>query len=56
MLLGEPELEWSINHEDEELPGLVGRRDQRLDISTNIKKKDRVELYRLPIHTLVWMP
>ena len=42
--LGEPMLEWSFNHEGEDLPGLVERRDQSLGVNVNEKRRDRDEL------------
>jgi hypothetical protein len=42
--LGEAVLEWSFNQDGEALPGLVEKRDQRMNISTNEKRNDRAAL------------
>lgn len=39
--LGEPVLEWSFNPDDEEMPGLVEQRNQRLGTSTQAKRQER---------------
>jgi len=42
--LGKPILEWSFNHEGEEMPGLVEQRDQRLKVNTQEKRQERADL------------
>jgi hypothetical protein len=42
--LGEPKLAWSFNRFGEAEPGLVERRDERLDISTEARRRARQEL------------
>lgn len=44
MPLGEPNLEWSFNHDGEALPGLVEQRDQQLKVMTGEQRGKRAEL------------
>ncbi len=45
--LGKPVLGWSFNHFGEAKPGLVENRDQRLDISTEERRRQRRDLISL---------
>jgi hypothetical protein len=42
--LGKPMLAWSFNRDGEAKPGLVERRDEKLDINTNELRKNRQDL------------
>jgi hypothetical protein len=45
--LGEPMLEWSFNHDGEELPGLFEQRDRRMGVSTQERRRNRQDLVPL---------
>jgi len=44
---GPPRLQWSFNHDGEDLPGLVADRDKRMSFNTADEKKDREDLVLL---------
>lgn len=45
--LGEAKLAWSFNRDGEAAPGLVERRDERMDIDSAGKRREREDLIRL---------
>jgi hypothetical protein len=45
--LGKPKLAWSFNRDGEAKPGLVERRDRKMDINTSELRKDRQDLVAL---------
>lgn len=42
--MGKPMLAWSFNRDSEANPGLVERRDKKMDVNTAQKRKDRADL------------
>ncbi|SFE61206.1 OBAP family protein [Nitrosomonas sp. Nm166] len=44
---GSPVLEWSFNRDEEEIPGLIEQRDQRLGVNTQEKRQERNDLTQL---------
>jgi hypothetical protein len=45
--LGAPSLQWSLNRDGEELPGIVEARDKRMSLNTAEARRDRADLARL---------
>ena len=45
--IGPPRLQWSFNHDDEDMPGMVAERDRRMSFDTAAEKKDREDLVSL---------
>jgi len=45
--MGKPMLAWSFNRDDEANPGLVERRDKKMDVNTAQKRGDRADLKEL---------
>ena len=44
---GPPRLQWSFNHDGEDMPGMVAERDKRMSFDTADEKKDREDLVSL---------
>jgi hypothetical protein len=45
--LGAPQLQWSLNRDGEDLPGMVDARDKRMNLNTAEERKDRQDLAAL---------
>jgi hypothetical protein len=45
--MGEPHLAWSFNRDGETLPGLIERRDKKMDTNTTQVRQDRQDLLPL---------
>jgi hypothetical protein len=44
---GPPRLQWSFNHDGEDMPGLVAERDKRMGLDTAKARQDRADLASL---------
>jgi hypothetical protein len=44
---GPPRLQWSLNRDGEEMPGMVADRDKRMSFNTADERKDRQDLVAL---------
>jgi hypothetical protein len=42
--MGVPKLQWSVNHDGEDKPGMVAERDKRTDFNTADERQDRADL------------
>jgi hypothetical protein len=45
--LGPPSLQWSLNRDGEEMPGIVEARDKRMDLDTSRARQERTDLAAL---------